>query len=509
MTAATEDDLPWRGGSVAVVPKRPILLNIEQEQSLLGALLIQNQCFAHCEGLKVEHFSEPLHQRIYAAIQALLESHKPANPITVNPMLPQQQEVAGLTTAQYLARLCSEATGTLNVASYVRDTIMLFRARAYDAAGAAMLSDMAHGATAEAAVAEYLVDVDAIRVSDGLMRQTIVTVERSAEAFVERTMAIKSGTLEDSIKTGLHDLDAVTGGLHAGELVIGAGRTGMGKSVLVNSVARQVAKAGNGVALFSLEMPQNQNMARMLADEMFEDPEFGEDGVRKTKIEYERVIRAAQLSSPELIRLRNASKRLMGVPMLIDYSSRLSMGEIAVRAHGMQTTMEREFRAELKLIVIDYIKFVRASDHYKGQRVYEIGEISSACKQLAKDTGTTVLLLAQLSRAVEATEDKRPQLQHLRESGDLENDADTVLLLFRQAYYLRADPNFNVSGSAASTEFFSCSNTMEINVAKQRMGRTSWVKLFCDMGCSAVRSTSHGTADSGQPEMQFDGFANR
>lgn len=485
--------------------KRPLLHNIELEQSLLGGVLVSNPSLQYCTELRPKHFYEPVHQAIFAAIQALIEAKKPANPITINPMLPQGQEVAGMSSAQYLARLCTEATSILNVGDYAGEVMLFYDARLLDGANGQMLTDLASGRHLKEAMAAFYSDIDAIRVNQATSRQTIVTLEASAESFVERALAITTDTVVDTISTGLRDLDKAIGGLCAGDLIVAAGRPGIGKSTLGSSIARQVAKNRDGVAFFSLEMSRDQLMSRFISDEAWDDLAFGSSGEPKTRLEYERIFHAKKMSKEEISRMWEAQKRFMGLPMMIDYSSHLTVGEIAVRTSGIQRSLRSKFGRELKLVVIDYVKFIQASDRYRGNRVYEIAEITAALKQLAKDMGVTVMLLAQLSRAVEHTEDKRPQLQHLRESGDLEADADTVLLLYREAYYLQAEAEADEDSVTRGAE----SNVLEINIPKNRMGKTRWMSLFCDMGCAAIRDADNTKRkNEGHPEMPFDGFKN-
>jgi replicative DNA helicase len=472
--------------------KRPLLYSVEEEQALLGSLLTNNAALRMCSDLRAEHFYEPIHQRIFESIAVLVEAGKPANPLTVRQMLPADLNVAGLSANQYLARLCAEATTVINAPDYARDISQFHRARERDLAHSQMLADLAEGATLEEAAARFDSAIDAIRVGQATAKQTIVSIEVSARRFVEKAMEIQSGTVAAATKTGLHDLDNVTGGIHGGELVIVAGRPGSGKSTLVSSLCRQVAKRGAGVAFFSLEMPEGQATPRFLADEAYDDGAFDWDGKPKVRLEYERLARRAELSQAEIDRMLDAEKRFAWLPIEIDFSSRLTMGEIAVRSRGIQAVMETRYKKPLKLIAIDYVRQVQASDRYRGLRVYEIGEITGACKELAKDTDTTVILAAQLSRAVESTEDKRPQLHHLKESGELEENADVALLLYREGYYLKMDPTFSMVGSEASRRYAECANELEVNVAKNRMGRTTWIKLFCDIGCSAVRSMGYG-----------------
>jgi replicative DNA helicase len=187
-----------------------------------------------------------------------------------------------------------------------------------------------------------------------------------------------------------------------------------------------------------------------------------------------------------------AQRAFETLPFIIDDSSRLTVGEIASKARAMKAQLEAKGQT-LDALVIDYLKFVNASNRYSGQRHYEIGEISAALKGLAKDLNVAVVLLAQLNREVEKRDDKRPQLSDLRESGDLEGDADVVLFLFREHYYLKLasakDPS--LEGRLADTE-----HKIELIIAKQRMGPTAPVEAYCHMGAAAIRSSSQGDWNS-------------
>ena len=166
------------------------------------------------------------------------------------------------------------------------------------------------------------------------------------------------------------------------------------------------------------------------------------------------------------------------MPLLIDDSSSLTVGEVSARARSWQSRCERAGK-KLSFIVIDYLKFLRASERYRGQRHYEVGEITASLKALAKDLGIAVVLLVQLNREVEKTADKRPELAHLRESGDIEADADVVLLLFREAYYLAMTNDLRLR---------EVENDLQIIIAKQRMGQTGVVQAHCHTGASALRN---------------------
>ncbi|MFG1299469.1 DnaB-like helicase C-terminal domain-containing protein [Xanthobacter sp. V3C-3] len=237
------------------------------------------------------------------------------------------------------------------------------------------------------------------------------------------------------------------------------------------NIARATAAAGNGCLLFSLEMPAEEIGARILSDQAFR---HGSPITSKAIFE-------GHLDAHQMQEVEKSASDLAGLNLLIDTSAGLSVGEILARTRSAADEMKAR-GARLRVVVIDYLKFVRASDRYRGQRVYEVGEITAGLKALAKDLGVCVVLLAQLSRAVEQRADKRPELSDLRESGDIEADADVVLLLFREAYYLKdkTDPD-------SMARLLACENALEIIIAKCRMGAVGVVETFCHPGASTVR----------------------
>jgi replicative DNA helicase len=223
-------------------------------------------------------------------------------------------------------------------------------------------------------------------------------------------------------------------------------------------------------------------MARLQADEMFDDR-------RARPITVNRIIRA-DITPQEFDRMADAARAIHALPLVIDDAPQATIGTVYAKVRAVKKRFARDGK-RLDLVIIDYLKFLRASDRYSGQRHYEVGEITASLKALAKDLEVAVLLLAQLNRQVEARTDKRPQLADLRESGDIEADADVVMLLFREAYYLQTDPDIGTDpGKTRRLE--EVANTLEIIVAKQRMGAVCTVEAYVNLECSAVRDLGGG-----------------
>lgn len=447
--------------------------SIEAEQAVLGAIFQNNQAFNRvADILRPEHFFEPLHARIYELCAAIISDGRSATPVTLNGKLPAGIDVAGLTSAQYLARLHAEACTTILAREYAESVRDAWASRevirvAREAAAAASEP----GASVKAAISEAVGALDSIRAEVDDSRITREPAAEVASAVLRRLDAIHNGTLEAGVPTGLCDLDKAIGGLQPGRLVVIAGRPGMGKTILGANLARAVAAAGYGCALHSLEMGREEIGARIVADQAFTP-----DSPISAKWIFEGTLHEAQRVAVE-----HAAEAVAALPLTIDTSAALSVAEIVARARTTSDEMKARGH-RLQVLVIDYLKFVRASDRYRGQRVYEVGEITAGLKALAKDLGICVVLLAQLNRAVESRADKRPELSDLRESGDIEADADIVLLLYREAYYLKdkMDPE-------SQARLLACEFALEIIVAKSRMGAVGVVEAYCHPGASAIR----------------------
>lgn len=382
--------------------------NIELEQALIGAVFINNQALDHIGNLIPEHFYETTHQRIFDACQVLYQAGKPANPLTIKDVLPADLKVVDLTISQYLARLAASATTVINAKDYAETIQHLWMIR--ESQG--VLADLGHyqdrAVFPSDALHEAWLRLDTLRLGQPQRSIATETLGHSGTKFVERMCGIMSGAIDASgILTGLTDLDNVIGGLKAGDLVIAGGRPGTGKSTLAAVIARNVAKSGLGVGYLSLEMSRDQTMARILCDEAYDDG--------GTPVEYRDLLHPKRLSMPNAERIMAARERIDALPMMVDYSSHLTIGEIGAKFRGMALSLKRRFGAKMVLGVVDYLKFVQASDRYKGQRVNEVGEISRGLKQIAKDEGLAILLLVQLNRSVEQTEHKVPDLSSLRE----------------------------------------------------------------------------------------------
>ncbi|WP_043744162.1 replicative DNA helicase [Paramagnetospirillum magneticum] len=459
--------------------------NYEAEQALLGAILLSNRAFERVsEFLKPEHFADPVHGRIFATCGKLIERGQMANPVTLKTWFENDGGLAEIGGTNYLAQLANAVVSVINAEDYGKLIFDLHLRRSLIGMGEDMVNDafapdldvpaMDQIGKAEA----KLYDLATTGQTEGGFedfRTVLISAVASAEAAHKR-----QGKLS-GVPTGLIDMDAKLGGLHDSDLIILAGRPSMGKTALATNIAFNAAYAykeevdalgrkkgvdGAITAFFSLEMSSEQLAARILAEQ-------AEINSHK--------IRQGEMSNEEFEKLVVAAQNLHRLPLFIDDTPALSISAVRTRARRLQR------QHGLGLIVIDYLQLLRGSSSNSENRVQEVSEITRGLKALAKELSVPVIALSQLSRAVEQREDKRPQLADLRESGSIEQDADVVMFVFREQYYLeRAEPGqrpeeaqekFNERHAKWMERCEEVHNTAEVIIAKQRHGPVGTVRL--------------------------------
>lgn len=444
---------------------------LDAEQAVIGAVLQDNNILGVIAdtGLSPADIYDPLHAGLYDEIQRKTTLGEKVTVITLAASFPTAS-MFGLSIQDYL-RAC------INLAGDIADTLESASLIRHFATQRALI-DVAKSlrenpVPADEALTAAWSKIDAIRMGIVGRRQNRVsgTIEESTQETLDYITQVRSGAVAGGIKTGLTSFDTSTGGLQRGELVVFGGRPGIGKSLLGVSMARQIAKNGVGVGFFSLEMPEKDIGRRMLADQAY-------DLDWRNPIPYTDVFKPG-MDDKTHQRLVEAQRAIRSLPMEFDYSSNLTVAEINAKTRWMAG------KVPLGVVIIDYLKFIRATKTYRGQRVYEIGEITAALKGLAKDSNICVVLLVQLNRETEKREEKRPRLADIRESGDIESDADVVGLLYRESYYLLQEGLDK--RSEMSTKLAAAENLFEIYVAKQRMGPTGWHRFHCCMASSSVR----------------------
>lgn len=450
-------------------------LSIDAEQSLLGAILINNDAFTFVSDfLKKEHFYEPLHAEMYEIAERLIHMGKPVTPTTLMTFLPDGLVREDMSVKQYIARVAAEATTIINARDYgliIRD--LALHRRMIDI-GAEM------GRHVPREVGQFASEaIDAI---DELVSEATHEFERPASIGEAAAAAVdasakayqKNGEVL-GLSWGLKGLDIKTLGLHAGDLIIVAGRPGMGKTAIALSVIRNLQTTGYRGMFFSMEMDKQQIGQRMLADQLFDNG----------PIQYTH-LRAGKFTEDQFKRITAAAEELAKGHTVIETKGDLTVSQIAAKARRLKR------RKGLDYVVIDYLQLIKVANRYQGNRVLEIGEITATLKRLAKELNVPIILLSQLNRMVEAREDKRPTMADLRESGNIEQDADLIIMLYREAYYLeRSQPK---NARMDSEEFASWQirmnqhhNLLDAIIEKQRQGPIGTVKLFCAIANNAVR----------------------
>ncbi|MYZ48421.1 replicative DNA helicase [Propylenella binzhouense] len=455
--------------------------NIEVEQALLGAILINNEAFYRVSDfLEPAHFYDPLHRQIYERTSQLIRMGKVADPRTIKSFLKEREAVGDITVAEYLGRLAFEATTIINAQDYGRTIYDLAIRRSLVTIGEEMVN-LAYDAPVEMAPREQIEEAERrlFQLAEtGRYNGGFQSFTEALKAAIDMAGAAfkRTGHLS-GLATGLEDLDRLMGGLQSSDLIVLAGRPGMGKTSLATNIAYNIARAWRGeqqpdgaiktvdggiVGFFSLEMSSEQLATRILAEQA---------GVPSSEI------RRGAIHEDQFDRIVEVAQEMSRIPLYIDQTGGISIGQLAARARRLKRQRGLDF------LVIDYLQLVQGSSRRSSEnRVQEITEITTNLKALAKELNVPVMALSQLSRQVESRDDKRPQLSDLRESGSIEQDADVVMFVFREEYYVK-----NRKPKEGTEEFFKWQAEMEqlvgraeVIVGKQRHGPTGTVPLQFD-----------------------------
>lgn len=405
--------------------------NMEAEQALLGAVLVNNEAMHHIgSSLRPEDFYVPVHQRIFAAIQSLFDKGLIANPITLKSHFDQDEGLKEIGGGSYLVKLAASAVSVINTRNYSDIIYDAAQKRALigigeDVVNTAYKDNINVSATEQIEHAEQQLFNLA---SEGNSENSFRQIKHSMVEAIQRVEhAYRNSGRVIGVPSKLRDLDKLLGGLHKSDLLILAGRPSMGKTALATSIAHNAAEyfyeeglkdpsaKPQSVGFFSLEMSAEQLASRLLA---------GSTGLNSGKL------RKGDLTVDEFSILVKESNKLSQLPFHIDDTPALSIAALRSRARRLKRVHN------LGLLVVDYLQLVRGSSpNPQGNRVQEVSEITQGLKAIAKELDVPVMALSQLSRAVEQRDDKRPQLSDLRESGSIEQDADVVMFVFREEYY--------------------------------------------------------------------------
>jgi len=473
-------DTPLLGLSQRLPPA-----NTQAEQALLGALLANNKAYERVsEFLAPEHFADPVHGRIFQAIARRCEAGQIADPVTLRAEFGDGalDEVGGVA---YLAQLLSAMVGIINAGDYGRVIRDAWLRRQLIDIGETVVN-RAFGAEPELDGVKQIEAAEhtlfTLATEGGTEGKGITFREALGQAINIASLAFKNQGAVSGLDTGLRDLNKKMGGLHPSDLLILAGRPGMGKTALATKIAFGAARAllANAradnpnamakqcVAIFSLEMSADQLATRLLAEE--------------ARVSADR-IRRGEISSRDFDNFVKVSREIADIPLVIDDTPALTLSALRTRCRRLQRTQG------LGLVVIDYLQLMRPAAGTKPEsRVLEISQITQGLKAIAKELAVPVLALSQLSRAVESRDDKRPQLSDLRESGTIEQDADAVMFIYRDEYYLQQkepkivafdrEDKYQEAMEKWKSDMHEVYQKAELILAKQRHGPTGKIDLF-------------------------------
>jgi replicative DNA helicase len=467
-------------------PQRLPPSNVPAEQALLGALLANNKAYERVsEFLTPEHFADPVHARIYQAISRRCEAGQIADPVTLRAEFEHSGVLNEVGGTAYWAKLLSAMVGIINAGDYGRVIRDAWLRRQLIDVGETVVN-RAFGADPELDGSAQIEAAEQtlfnLATQGGGEGKGLTFRQALTEAIEIASKAFQNQGSVSGLDTGLRDLNKRTGGLHPSDLVILAGRPGMGKTALVTKIAYGGAKAmlANArvenpnalakecVAIFSLEMSADQLATRLLAEE--------------ARVSADK-IRRGEISSRDFDNFVKVSREISDIPIIIDDTPAITLSALRTRCRRLQRTQG------LGLVIVDYLQLMRPAAGTKPEsRVLEISQITQGLKAIAKELAVPVIALSQLSRSVESRDDKRPQLSDLRESGSIEQDADMVMFIYRDEYYLQQrepkitafdrDDKYQEAMEKWKADMQTVYQKAELIVAKQRHGPTGKIDLF-------------------------------
>jgi replicative DNA helicase len=440
--------------------------NIEAEKAVIGSILIQNDIFDEVNTVVSNvNFYDPMHQKIFSAIENLIYKGMLANPITLKNYFENEKD--DLNVPEYLVKITKFSTSTRQAIEYSRIIYDMFVRRelikiSENTIDAAKINDLnVNGQNIIENSERLLFDL----AEKGSFNSSLVKFDEAVKLTIEMaSSAYKNEEGIVGVPTGLRDLDDRLGGLHSSDLIIIAGRPSMGKTALATNIAfnaaQKLQKSGkkSSIAFFSLEMSSEQLSTRILA----EQARIKSNDIRRGKI-----------TDEQFDKFIETSKNISELPLYIDETPAISIAAMSNRARRIKRLNG------LDLIVVDYIQLMSGSPNNRDGRVQEISQITQGLKAIAKELSVPVVALSQLSRAVEQRDDHKPQLSDLRESGSIEQDADVVMFVYRASYYLeRKEPQAaTVEHAEWQSKMSEIAHLAQIIIAKQRHGPTGNIDL--------------------------------
>lgn len=470
--------------------------NVEAEATFIGSCLIDNGVVRDCaDRVQPEDFFEPLHGRLFETIRNLVDEGKTVTPITLKPYFEADEAMITLGGIGYLAKLTGDGASLIGARDFAKQIVELSKLRKIITVGQELI-DRARDTSTEINPDKIISETDEL-LSDIVLENNRDEQPSSFSAAFDKTMdemaAEQRGEIPGGIElNGLNCVTRAIGKLRSGDQIILAGRPGMGKSTLAQRMALCAASQGMGTAFFSLEMDKPDIVRKAITDEAFGTGE-GPNYDRMQKGDFTAAERAA---------IKTVRERIDQWPLYIDYCPGLTLSALRSKVQRIQRQMERK-GYHLALVVVDYIGLMDPQMS-RAPKEAQVSHLSKSLKIMAGQLGVTFLVLSQLSRAVEARDDKRPILSDLRDSGSLEQDADTVFFTYREQYYLEAngskkgEENWNDHQSALAN----CRNDMDIICAKRRHGKISTQKAKFYGAYQAVRDCDW-EVPAGTVEMQW------
>ena len=440
--------------------------NIEAEQAVIGSILVSNEIFDEINIIvKSEHFYDPMHQKIYGAIENLIYKGLLANPITLKNYFKDEKDE--LNVPEYLVKITKFSTSSRQAIEYSKIIYDMFVRRELIKISEltidnAQLNDL--NTSGQTIIENSEKELFKLAEKGSFNSSFIKFDEALKETINMASAAYKNEDGIVGVPTGLKDLDDRLGGLHKSDLIIIAGRPGMGKTALATNIAfnaaQKLLESGkkSSIAFFSLEMSSEQLSTRILAEQ---------SRIKSNDI------RTGRISDEQFDKFIETSKNIAELPLFIDETPAITIAAMSNRARRIK-------RLEgLDMIIVDYIQLMRGTSNYKDGRVQEVSEITQGLKAIAKELAIPVIALSQLSRQVEQRDNKKPQLSDLRESGSIEQDADVVMFVFRESYYLEnKEPQpATVEHAEWQAKMNEISNSAELIIGKQRHGPTGNVFL--------------------------------
>lgn len=452
--------------------------NLEVEQALLGAILVNNDVFERISNyLRPEHFANNLHGEIYGECLRRFEQDITVTPITLKPHFQDHEELKEVGGAKYFSKLAASAITIINADDYGRLIQELAIRRNLINISKNALEQSYD--TSQGNINDIIAEIEnSIHETFNEHRsdQSLIHISKSnTEALESVIQAMNHDGAVVGVTTGSKALDEATGGLSGGQLIILAGRPKMGKTTKALSIATGAALAGKNVGFFSIEMASPELSLRLASSLCFTPQRY---------VPYFKALNG-DLTDGDYQLFRQGMTKADQLPLYITDTGGRTVASVRLEMRRLRRKLQREGKT-LDLVVIDYLQLMNSSSRYKGNRVQEITEITRGLKELAKEYNVPILTLSQLSRSLESREDKRPILSDLRESGSIEQDADLVMFVYREYEYIKdKEPKKNVTGWMADCD--KLKNRLDLIIAAQRRGPTKTIPYECYLHSNVIK----------------------